>query len=61
MSLSRSITRFRRWLIVTLQVGYGQDNYVGDGRHDNRYFASVGAIYKFNRDIWLKGEVRQIG
>ena len=50
---------FRRWLIGTLQVGYGQDNYVGEGRLDNRYFASVGMIYKLNRDIWLKTEVRQ--
>jgi hypothetical protein len=50
---------FRRWLIGTLQVGYGQDNYVGDGRLDNRYFASVGLTYKLNRDIWLKTEVRQ--
>ena len=50
---------FRRWLIGTLQVGYGQDDYVGEGRLDNRYFASVGMIYKLNRDIWLKTEVRQ--
>ena len=50
---------FRRWLVGTLQVGYGQDDYVGDGRVDNRYFASVGMIYKLNRDIWLKTEVRQ--
>jgi hypothetical protein len=50
---------FRRWLVGTLQVGYGQDNYVGEGRLDNRYFASVGMIYKLNRDIWLKTEVRQ--
>jgi hypothetical protein len=50
---------FRRWLIGTLQVGYGQDNYVGEGRLDNRYFASVGMVYKLNRDIWLKTEVRQ--
>jgi hypothetical protein len=50
---------FRRWLIGALQVGYGQDNYVGEGRLDNRYFASVGMTYKLNRDIWLKTEVRQ--
>jgi hypothetical protein len=50
---------FRRWLVGTLQVGYGQDNYVGEGRLDNRYFASVGMIYKLNRDIWLKTEVRE--
>jgi hypothetical protein len=50
---------FRRWLVGTLQVGYGQDDYVGEGRLDNRYFASIGMIYKLNRDIWLKTEVRQ--
>ncbi len=55
----RSITRFRRWLVGTLQVGYGQDDYVGVGRHDNRYFASGGLTYKLNRDMQLKTEVRQ--
>jgi hypothetical protein len=50
---------FRRWLIGTLKVGYGQDNYVGDGRLDNRYYASVGMTYKLNRDIWLRTEVRE--
>ena len=45
---------FRRWLIGTLKVGYGQDDYVGEGRLDNRYFASVGMTYKLNRDIWLQ-------
>jgi hypothetical protein len=50
---------FRRWLIGTLQVGHGQDDYVGEGRLDNRYYASVGLVYKLNRDIWLKGQVRQ--
>jgi hypothetical protein len=50
---------FRRWLIGTLKVGYGQDDYVGEGRLDNRYFASVGMTYKLNRDIWLRTEVRE--
>jgi hypothetical protein len=50
---------FRRWLIGTLKMGHGQDDYVGDGRVDNRYFASVGMTYKLNRDIWLRGEVRE--
>jgi hypothetical protein len=50
---------FRRWLIGTLKLGYGQDNYVGEGRLDNRYFASVGMTYKLNRDIWLRTEVRE--
>ena len=50
---------FRRWLIGTLKFGYGQDIYVGEGRLDNRYFASVGMTYKLNRDIWLRTEVRE--
>jgi hypothetical protein len=49
---------FRRWLIGTAKLGYGQDDYVGEQRIDNRYFASIGATYKFNRDLWLKGELR---
>jgi hypothetical protein len=62
--LSRNLTlqvdhAFRHWLIGTLKAGYGQDNYVGDGRLDHRYFASVGLTYKLNRDLWLKGELRQ--
>ena len=50
---------FRRWLIGTMKLGYGQDHYVGDGRLDDRFFASVGMTYKLNRDIWLRTEVRQ--
>ena len=50
---------FRRWLIGTLKLGYGQDDYVGEGRLDNRYFASVGMTYKLNRDIWLRTELRE--
>jgi hypothetical protein len=50
---------FRRWLIGTMKLGYGRDHYFGDGRLDNRYFASVGLTYKLNRGIWLRGEVRQ--
>jgi hypothetical protein len=49
---------FRRWLIATGKLGYGQDDYVGEQRVDNRYFAAIGATYKFNRVVWLKGEIR---
>ena len=50
---------FRRWLIGTVKFGYGIDQYVGLGRDDQR--TSLGAMltYKVNRDLWLKGEVRQ--
>jgi hypothetical protein len=49
----------RRWLIATAQVGYGIDEYVGLDRTDNRYFALAGLSYKLNREIWLKGQIRQ--
>jgi hypothetical protein len=49
---------FRRWLIATAKLGYGHDDYVGLGRLDDRYFAAIGATYKFTRDLWLKGELR---
>jgi hypothetical protein len=46
-------------LIGTGQVGYEHDDYVGLGRLDNRYFTSVGLIYKLSREIQLKGTVRE--
>jgi hypothetical protein len=49
---------FRRYLIATFKVGVGQDDYVGGNRVDNRYYVSGGITYKFNRDVWLRGEVR---
>jgi hypothetical protein len=50
---------FRRWLIGTLQIGYGRDEYVGLARDDNRYFVSGGITYKLNREVQLKASVRQ--
>ena len=50
---------FRWWLIGTAQAGYGHDDYVGLGRQDNRYFVSAGATYKLNREMQLKGTLRQ--
>lgn len=50
---------FLLWIIGTLQAGYGHDNYVGLGRQDNRYFVSTGLTYKLNRELQLKGTVRQ--
>ena len=43
------------------QLGYGNDNYVGLDRVDNRYSAGVGLTYKLNRSAQVKGEFRQIG
>jgi hypothetical protein len=50
---------FRRWLIGTAKIGFGIDDYVGFSRLDHTWFASLGVIYKLNRDIWLKGELRR--
>lgn len=50
---------FRRWLIATVKVGVGFDQYIGLGRNDMRTFVSGGLTYKLNREVWLKGEVRQ--
>ncbi len=41
----RSCT-FRRWLIGTVKLGYGTDNYEGSTRDDKRYIVSGGLIYK---------------
>ena len=50
---------FRRWLLGTAKIGFGIDEYVGLPRTDHSWFASLGLIYKLNRDIWLKGEIRR--
>jgi hypothetical protein len=50
---------FRRWLIGTFKVGFGQDDYVGLSREDDRYFVSAGLTYKLTRTTALKGEFRQ--
>ena len=49
----------RSWLIANAQVGYEYDEYVGLGRDDNHYFAATGLTYKLNRELQLRGEVRQ--
>jgi len=50
---------FRRWLIGTVEAGYGLDEYVGLGRNDTRTSLGVALAYKLNRSFWLKGEFRQ--
>ena len=50
---------FRRWLIGTVKAGYGNDDYVGLGRDDNRYSLGVALTYKINRSLQLKGEIDQ--
>jgi len=48
----------RRWLVATGTFGYGHDNYVGEARQDDRYYAIAGLIYKMNQLVWIKGQVR---
>ena len=50
---------FRRWLIGFAKFGYGIDEYQGSPREDQRYFASLGIIYKMTRSVQVKGELRQ--
>jgi hypothetical protein len=50
---------FRYWLIGVLKGGYGNDVYPGAGLQDNRWFASVGAVYKLTREFQLNATLRQ--
>lgn len=50
---------FRRWLIASLKLGFGLDDYVGLDRLDRRYSAGLGLTYKLDRTVQLKGEFRQ--
>jgi hypothetical protein len=50
---------FRRWLIGSVKFNYGLDDYVGSPRKDDRYAISGTLIYKLNRMMQLKAEVRE--
>lgn len=50
---------FRRWLIASASVGYGTDEYQGSNRLDERYSAAVAVIYKLNREVQIKAQLRQ--
>jgi hypothetical protein len=50
---------FRRWLIGSVKLGVGFDDYVGLSREDKRYSAGAGLTYKLNRSVQIKGEFRQ--
>jgi hypothetical protein len=50
---------FRYWLIGILKAGYGNDQYVGSTLSDNRYFVSVGGVYKLTREVQMSAQVRQ--
>ncbi len=49
---------FRRWLIGFAKAGYGNDDYVGSERTDNRYYLGAGVTYKIDRNWQVKGEYR---
>jgi hypothetical protein len=49
---------FRRWLVGTLRAGYGFDQYIGNGRNDQRLSLGAAITYKINREFWLKAEYR---
>lgn len=49
----------RRWLIGTVKLGYGFDDYIGLSRADRRFYAGAGLTYKLNRSVQIKGEFRQ--
>jgi hypothetical protein len=50
---------FRRWLIGAVKFNYGNDDYVGSTRKDDRFAISAALTYKLNRLMQVKGEVRQ--
>ena len=50
---------FRRWLMGTAKLGYGNDDYVGLERVDQRFYASAALIYRLTRELQLKGELRR--
>lgn len=50
---------FRRWLIGTVKVTYGIDDYIGSDRLDHRHSVSAGLLYKANRNLYFKGEIRR--
>ena len=50
--------QFEPWLTGTLRSGYGQDQFVGTTRIDNRFFVAGGGVYKISHTLHLKSEVR---
>jgi hypothetical protein len=51
---------FRTWLIGIAKAGYGNDIYPGSGGFtDNRWYTSLGIVYKLTREMQLRAEVRQ--
>jgi hypothetical protein len=49
---------FRRYLIATLKAGYTTADYDGSDRFDKIYSVGGDLVYKFNRDLQLKAQLR---
>lgn len=49
---------FRRWLTGVGRFSAGTIDYQGGTRADKFYSVSGNLIYKLNRELWIKGEVR---
>jgi hypothetical protein len=50
---------FRRWLTAIGKFTWGTLDYQGDNRKDKIYTVSGEAIYKMNRNVWLRGTLRR--
>ena len=50
---------FRRWLTAIGRFTWGALDYQGDNRKDKIYTLSGEAIYKMNRNVWLRGTLRR--
>ena len=50
---------FRRWLTAIGRFSTGTLDYQGNDRFDRFYNISGDLIYKLNRSVWLKGQVRR--
>ncbi len=50
---------FRRWLIGAVKFNYGNDDYVGSSRKDDKFAISGLITYKLNRLMQVKAELRE--
>jgi hypothetical protein len=50
---------FRRWLTAIGKFTWGDLDYQGNPRRDKIYTVSGEAIYKMNRNLWLRGTLRR--
>jgi hypothetical protein len=50
---------FRRWLTAIGKFTWGDLDYQGNPRRDKIYGVSGEAIYKMNRNLWLRGTLRR--